>query len=184
MGTGITGTGITNLIEFEQKRTLLYEYAEILAGVRQKFGKGVIGDCEDKEDLKLVALCREKRRENALYIIKFAFMHIYGIKTFEEALKHPEIWDLAQLGRIISGRYITIGSPCTSTPTEEKYHYINDKSAILYIIYNGYEKDMNRNLYQIYKYMSEHSTGVQAGQSRAELDYILKKAKERGYDLV
>lgn len=179
------GAGITDMIEFEQKRTLLYEYAEILAGARQKFGKGVIGDLDkdEKDDPQMVSLMREKRRENALYLIKFAFKNVFGIETLEEALNHPEIWDKAQLGRIISGRYITIGSPATSI-NEEKFHYINDKGAILYIIYNGYEKDINSHLYQIYKYMSEHSTGVQAGQSKAELNHILKRAKERGYDLI
>lgn len=167
-------------IEFIQKRTLLYEYTEILAGVRQKFGKGVIGDT-DSDDLDSLKAVLEKRRENALFLIRFAFKTIYGKNTLEEAIASPEVWELSKLDRLISGRYITLESVVDAN--DYKRHYISDKNVLLFIVYNNYDKDMTRHAYEIYEYIAKNSSGVPVRQAKAELkrlDEVMARRKKEG----
>lgn len=195
-------------LEFIKNQPLLNEYFEILAGVRDKFGKGVIGELDEiprrrnKEELmkgkepvapEVLKMMYERRRENALYIIGFVFKKMYGIETLEDAKalleetvegkkitkrRYEEIWQNAKLDRLINGRYVTIES--VVNVTEYKRHYICDKEVLLYIVYSGFAKDMTAHLFEIYSYMVNHTRGAQKHTAKIELERIEKYRKERG----
>ena len=163
-------------LEFLQKKVLLCEYTEILAGKRQKFGKSVIGNTE-RQDPESINLMYEKRRENAFYLIRFAFQNIFGVKTLEEALKRDDIWKLAKLDRLFSGRYITLESVVNAD--DSKRHFITDKNVILYIIYNDYDKDILTHCFEIYQYIAENSIGTPVKEAKKELARLTEIRAER-----
>ena len=132
---------------------LLYEYAEILVGTRQRFGKATIG-----YDLRT-------RTKNSLYLFKYVFKYMLGY-SYEEAIKNADrVVNDYKLKNLIESGYIRI-------PTlKDKGFTTTLPSVALWITYN--DLDVEKDCLKILRHIRDTNNSSRVrGQAEKEIKNI------------
>lgn len=116
------------------KKNLLYEYTEILAGVRKRFGKQVFGTT------------KEEKRENTLYLFSFVFRDTLGISTLSEALENLDMIKKYKLNTLV-----TNGKVFLRAHNKEGCVTVTSSQFILWCIYNDIDPD--KDIIACYEYL-------------------------------
>lgn len=132
---------------------LLYEFTDITTGRRKRFGSKVIGETE------------EEKRANLLYLVRFVYLYGYGLKTFEEAICHPEISIKTPLAMLIKCNYFYLLSDKGIEP-------IRSIATMLEIVYR--QLDVDKDLLECYQVAIKHAKPKRAEELKEIYGRIVK----------